>query len=78
MRYCFYPWERLTRERAETVLRIGKVQRVLVAILPHGSETGNGAPDFWLQPGAPHHWGQGPVAGGGLKPNSVMAVESML
>ena len=50
------------------------MQRVLGAMLPPGSETGTGAPDVWRKPGAPHHWGQGPVACGGLKPNSVSAV----
>jgi hypothetical protein len=40
MRYCFYPREQLTVERQKQY-SIGKVQRVLSAILTQASRNGN-------------------------------------
>jgi hypothetical protein len=41
VRSYFYPWERLTVERPNTI-QLGKVQRVLSPILPDERKSGNG------------------------------------
>src|SRR5215813_4296184 len=53
-RYCFYPRERLTVERPNSI-EIGKVHVSNSAILPHWRENGNrtgSALSPWLEPGA--------------------------
>jgi hypothetical protein len=41
MRYCFYPWERLTTERPNSI-EIGKVQVSYKTVLSHERGNGNG------------------------------------
>jgi hypothetical protein len=41
MRHCFYPWERLTTERPNSI-KVGKVQVSYKAILSQAGGNGNG------------------------------------
>jgi hypothetical protein len=71
VRYCFYPWERLTTERRKQE-SIGKVQMSSQPFSHSQLEPVIGR-DIWLTPRRLTARAHSPAACGGLKPDSVRA-----